>query len=105
MSDAAPVEFYGKNDLFVEVSFGGIKYRTITQNDVGANATFEIGDRAQGKFRVQVLFDLDFYPNLSQLNPIVPQLNRYLILREQDIPSIRLELKVFLRFNPMVSMI
>lgn len=50
VTDAAPVEFIGKNDLFVEISCGSIKYRSITQNDVGANALFELGERATGIF-------------------------------------------------------
>ena len=52
MTDAAPVEFIGKNDLFVEVTCGSIKHKTNTQQNIGANAVWELGQQVAGSFMV-----------------------------------------------------
>ena len=58
VTDAAPVEFMGKNDLFFELSYGRMKFKSITQDNIGANATWELDEKVVDVFLVSELKNL-----------------------------------------------
>jgi hypothetical protein len=64
VTDAAPVEFMGKNDLFAKLVYGSLEYKTRTQENIGANAEWELGSAAVGSFtaaeinRIKLHFEL-----------------------------------------------
>ena len=42
----------GKNDLFVKLTYGQLSFKTLTQDNVGANASWDLHDQCGGELRV-----------------------------------------------------